>query len=127
MFSPSEWHLPNVLLLVIKHEVYFCYFRAQEIMREAMKTPTVTVEIEREKVPPLVLPDSPRSPDGQVGRTPPTPPPKTSALPVVPARSPTTALSTNGPTSPVPEKTNLIAPTNTRRIGRKLYIQLMKG
>ncbi|XP_072025250.1 partitioning defective 3 homolog [Amphiura filiformis] len=101
--------------------------RAQEIMREAMKTPTVKVEIEREKVPPLILPESPHSPqsNGPIGNTPPTPPPK--SMPVVPLRSPTTALSANGPVSPGGEKTNLIAPTNTRRIGRKLYIQLMKG
>ncbi|XP_030830315.1 partitioning defective 3 homolog isoform X2 [Strongylocentrotus purpuratus] len=101
--------------------------RAQEMLRDAMRNPTVKLTLQRDTffsseaavggTTPrenghLHITIPPKSPDGKVP-------------PVIPVRSPTTALSS--PTDPKSPNAKLIAPMSTRRIGRKLYIQLMKG
>ncbi|XP_071958211.1 partitioning defective 3 homolog isoform X3 [Antedon mediterranea] len=85
---------------------------AQELMKEAMKVSSVALKIEREKFDEEEEDKEPMT-NG------------IDATPEVPIRAPSTTLSTD-PASPTRVK-NIIAPTNTRRIGRKLYIQLMKG
>ena len=48
--------------------------------------------------------------------------------PAIPARHPSTTLSTSSSSSSSAQpKTGLTAPTNTRKIGKKLHIQLTKG
>ncbi|XP_041478212.1 partitioning defective 3 homolog isoform X2 [Lytechinus variegatus] len=103
--------------------------RAQEMLRDAMRNPTVKLTVQRDKF------FSSESPVGPTNSTTPrenghleiTIPPKSpggKVPPVIPVRSPTTALSSPTDKSP---NAKLIAPMSTRRIGRKLYIQLMKG
>ena len=97
------------------------------MLRDAMRNPTVKLTLQRDTffsseaaVGGTTLRENghlhinipPKSPDGKVP-------------PVIPVRSPTTALSS--PTDPKSPNAKLIAPMSTRRIGRKLYIQLMKG
>ncbi|XP_033108183.1 partitioning defective 3 homolog, partial [Anneissia japonica] len=87
---------------------------AQDLMKEAMKVSSVSLKIEREK-----------SEEDEEQNHPMTNGIDSDLPPEVPVRAPSTTLSTD-PASPTRVK-NIIAPTNTRRIGRKLYIQLMKG
>ncbi|XP_071812891.1 partitioning defective 3 homolog isoform X2 [Apostichopus japonicus] len=71
---------------------------AQDMMRDAMRAPSVKLLLEREKVP-----SSPSK-----------------VPPSVPQRSPQTTLTRS--------KKDLVGgQTSTKRLGRKLYIQLMKG
>ncbi|XP_071494420.1 partitioning defective 3 homolog [Diadema antillarum] len=111
--------------------------RAQEMLREAMRNPTVKLTVQRERnalSSDAILPTSaattatsPRE-NGHLEITIPGKSPNGKVPPTIPVRSPTTALSSPPATSgdKTPSK-KLIAPTSARRIGRKLYIQLMKG
>ena len=101
-----------------------------------MRNPTVKLTVQRDKILPddaivaatvLTTATTPRE-NGHLEITIPPKSPGGKVPPIVPVRSPTTALSS--PVGGAGEKnaTNkMIAPTSTRRIGRKLYIQLMKG
>ena len=80
-------------------------------MRDAMRTESVTLTVEREQQPS----DDNQNHSVESSRVPPD----------VPARAPATSLSKEESQSQ--KVHNIIAPTNTRRIGRKLYVQLMKG
>ncbi|XP_033639265.1 partitioning defective 3 homolog isoform X1 [Asterias rubens] len=84
---------------------------AQELLRDAMRTESVTLTVEREQQPS----DDNQNHSVESSRVPPD----------VPARAPATSLSKEESQSQ--KVHNIIAPTNTRRIGRKLYVQLMKG
>ncbi|XP_038045105.1 partitioning defective 3 homolog [Patiria miniata] len=86
---------------------------AQELLRDAMRTESVALTVEREAPP---QPEATPQQD-EITDTPKVPP-------TVPARAPATSLSKEEASQKVH---NIIAPTNTRRIGRKLYVQLMKG
>lgn len=92
----------HILAINGKNITQETFDQAQEMMRTAMRSPSVKLLIERDKQ------NRPLSPS----KVPPT----------VPQRSPQTTL-----THPDKTKKSTLIGTNTKRISRKLYIQLMKG